>query len=277
MVTVEFAAMQPDVSVVISTFRRPRQLVEALGSALAQLDVDLEVVVVDDSPEGSARSAVEGVGDPRVRYLQMPAPSGGKPSRVRNHGWPHTTGHFVHFLDDDDRVPQGTYRTMIEALRKHPDRGVVFGRIDPFGDDPRAIRAEQSFFRQTYRRARLAGRLGSRRVMVANMLFLKSFLVTSACMIRRECIESVGGYDPDIAVVEDLDFFGRVIRRFGCVFLDEVVLEYRISANSLMHGDTGHSQVVDAYQKMHRRYREAWGVSEFLGLKLLARGLLQFW
>ena len=75
-----------DVSVVIATFRRPQQLSEALTSVLKQTGVSLEAIVVDDSPESSARDVVENFKDSRVRYITNPEPSGGFPSVVRNLG-----------------------------------------------------------------------------------------------------------------------------------------------------------------------------------------------
>jgi glycosyltransferase involved in cell wall biosynthesis len=267
--------MSPDVSVVVSTFRRPAQLVEAVRSALAQEDVWVEVLVVDDDGSDDARRAVQRLCDTRVRYVRMPSPSGGKPARVRNVGWPRTRAPLVHFLDDDDRVPPGAYRSMLEAFRAHPDRGVVFGRVSPFGVDARAVEAERARFEHAYRRARLARAIDSRHFMVANVLFLRSFLITSACMIRRECVEALDGWDPDMAVFEDVDFYARAIRRFGCVFLDEVVLEYRISPSSIMHGDLGRPELEGAYARMHERYKRAWGSAEFFGMKLLARGVLR--
>src|SRR5258706_4723590 len=126
--------LSTDISVVIPTFRRPHTLTEAVLSALAQDGVTLEVVVVDDCPDGSAGAAIAALGDPRVSYFRNPQPTGGKPAVVRNLGWPRATGRLVHFLDDDDIVPPGHYRAVLEAFAQHPSVGVVFGRIEPFGD-----------------------------------------------------------------------------------------------------------------------------------------------
>jgi glycosyltransferase involved in cell wall biosynthesis len=46
-----------DVSVIVPTYRRERQVVDALRSALAQNGPSLEVFVFDDDPSGSAREA----------------------------------------------------------------------------------------------------------------------------------------------------------------------------------------------------------------------------
>jgi len=57
-----------DFSVIIPTFRRPNELLEAISSALHQQGVSVEVIVIDDAPEASAEQVVEHVGDPRVVY-----------------------------------------------------------------------------------------------------------------------------------------------------------------------------------------------------------------
>ena len=58
-----------DVSVVIPTFRRNALLIEAINSALRQADVSVEIIVVDDCPDFSARDAVATVRDTRVHYF----------------------------------------------------------------------------------------------------------------------------------------------------------------------------------------------------------------
>ena len=47
-----------DFSVVIPTYRRKNQLGEALASVLRQSGVTLEILVIDDCPDGSARDVV---------------------------------------------------------------------------------------------------------------------------------------------------------------------------------------------------------------------------
>src|ERR1700722_9681232 len=100
--------------VVIPTYKRPDFLPDTIRSALDQTGVDVRVVVVDDCPEGTAKAQVEAFNDPRVIYLKNPQPTGGWPGKVRNCGFDyaqanHIAGEFVHFLDDDDIVPQGHY------------------------------------------------------------------------------------------------------------------------------------------------------------------------
>ena len=267
--------MSFDFSVIIPTFRRPLLLGEAIASALGQSGIDLEVIVVDDSPEGSAESVVAGLGDSRVTYLKNPAPTGGKPSIVRNLGWPRATGKLIHFLDDDDRVPPGHYRRVIDAFAEHPEVGVVFGVVEPFGDSvDHSVEHEQRYFADAAKRARACMRFGSKLAFGARMYFEPTMIVCSACTVRRECVIALGGFNPELRIVEDVEFYARAMRRFGAFFLDEVTLQYRIGP-SLMHSREGDALIHESYRLMHGWYRQTWGRADFLSLKLFARSLLR--
>ena len=267
--------MSVDVSVIIPTFRRPQLLRETIASVIGQTGVEVELIVVDDSPEGSAEKIVQSVGDRRVSYRKNPAPTGGKPGVVRNLGWPSATGKLCHFLDDDDLVPEGHYRRVIDTFGKNPEVGVVFGKVEPFGDSvSHSLEHEQRYFSDAARRARSCTRFGPRLAFAARMFFEPTMIVCSTCLVRRECVVALEGFNPEILLVEDVDFYARAMRRFGAHFLDEVTLHYRIGP-SLMHSRKGDGPIVESYRRMHRRYRETWGGADFLALKIFARSLLR--
>ena len=190
--------MSIDFSVVIPTFRRPKQLMEAIRSVLGQKGVTLEVLVIDDCPDGSAGETVEDLREPRVSYLRNPAPTGGIPSVVRNLALPIATGRFVHFLDDDDIVPDGHYWNVMTAFENHTGIGLVFGRIEPFGKCPvEQLEHERRYFAKAARAALACSRFGAKFAFTAQMLFDSPILVCSAGVIRRECLSKVGGFDPE--------------------------------------------------------------------------------
>ena len=270
--------MSIDVSVVIPTFRRPALLREAIASVRAQTDVKVEVIVIDDSPEGSA-AAVAGEFADSVRYFRNAQPTGGFPSVVRNLGWPLARGRFVHFLDDDDRSPEGHYAAAIAAFAARPGVGVVFGRIEPFGHAPEAqMRHERAFFRGAARRAAFCRHFGSRLGFAAGMIFNQTLLVCGAAMIRLECVRRLGGFDPEIKLGEDVDFFGRAMREFGACFIDRVALHYRIGSPSLMHAPALSEREIQQHlhgaRRMTAKYRSERGRAEFYAMKGLSRLVL---
>ena len=205
------------------TFRRPTQVVEAVTSALGQEGVRVEVLVLDDSPEGSARAPIAALADARVTYRHRETPTGGNPSRVRNDGWPHARGRFVHFLDDDDHVAPGT-----------------------------------------------------KMLVVAKQLYGGTVMVNSACVIRREHVAALGGYDEELRLCEDLEFYIRAMRAYGCFFLDRPVVQYRTGAPSLMNAGMADGKVASAYSRVYAKYRAEHGRAELLALKVVAKAVLRW-
>jgi glycosyltransferase involved in cell wall biosynthesis len=272
--------MSVEFSVIIPTYQRPRELAEAVMSALGQTGVTVEILVIDDSLDGSAHEVVRSLRDARVTYLRNSRPTGGIPSVVRNLGWPRARGTFVHFLDDDDIVPDGHYLAVKEAFLTHPEVGIVFGRIEPFGTAPVAqLIHEKSYFADAARKAAVCRRFGPRWAFVGRMLFDKALLVCSASVLRRECVELLGGFDPGIRLMEDADFHVRAMREFGAYFMDRVALRYRIGSPSLMHSpdpDASQLQCQRAgHHRMQAKYREDRGVMEFYALALFTRTVLR--
>ncbi len=272
--------MSIDFSVVIPTFRRPRELLEAISSVLRQHDVTIEIFVIDDSPEGSAAEVVRGLRESRIVYLKNPDPTGGVPSVVRNRGWPMANGTFVHFLDDDDIVAEGHYAAVKAAFSANPAIGLVFGRIEPFGSGPAAqLDREREYFADAARKAASSDRFGHRFAFTGRMLFDKALLVCSSSVVRRECVARLGGFDPSIRLMEDADFHVRAMRECGALFMDRTAIHYRVGSPSLMHSQ--HPTLAQkqgerlGHRQMHEKYRREHGALEFYALALFTRTVLK--
>lgn len=270
--------MSVDFSVVIATFRREQQLREAIASAIAQAGVSTEIFVIDDSAEGSARAVVAGFADSRISYVKNPQPTGGRPSVVRNLGWPLATGRFVHFLDDDDIVVEGYYAAVKSVFESTPHVGQVFGRIEPFSAGPVSqLENERRYFAAAARKAARCSHFGTRWAFCAAMLFDCALLVCSASIVRRSCVAALQGFDPDIRLMEDADFHVRVMRQFGSYFLDRTAIHYRIGNPSLMHSPepapSQREEELSGSRKMRIKYREQHGSFEYYALGLFGRAL----
>jgi glycosyltransferase involved in cell wall biosynthesis len=272
--------MSIDFSVIIPTFRRPAELIEAVSSVLRQREASVEIIVVDDSPEGSAEKAVRSLTDAHIAYIKNPHPTGGFPSVVRNIGWPAANGKFVHFLDDDDLIAEGYYAAVKRAFVARPDAGLVFGRVEPFGYGPAAqLDHERRYFCDAARKAALSSRFGPRFAFAGRMLFDKALLVCSASVIRHECLTQLGGFDPKIRLMEDADYHLRAIRQCGALFLDRTAIRYRIGSQSLMHTVVPTQAQLEAqrlgHKQMQTKYRKQYGAVEFYALALFTRTLLK--
>ena len=166
-----------DVSVVIPTCRRVVHVREAIDSALNQQGVTLEVIVVDDDPAGSARVCIDAVDDSRLRYLVRQTPSNRRPAMVRNDGAKLARGRFIHFLDDDDVLVPGALAALMRlADASTPHRAMVFGQVEPFGDNPQVLLAQRAHFSWAIR---IASRLKYRWQLAASLVYCPAVLINS--------------------------------------------------------------------------------------------------
>lgn len=258
-----------EVSVVVPTFHREALVLQAVASVLVQEGVSAEVIVVDDSAEGSARAAIEGLGDPRVRYLKRAVPSRGKPALARNDGLRLARGRYVVFLDDDDRLAEGGLSALANALGEAPSKALAVGNVLPFSEELASTKKETAYFE---RAASLLRRTRTRVGLVSALLYDWAPLIGSACMLRTYAARDAGGLDPSIGHCEDGEMALRVARATGFVYVDQPVVHYRVGKTSRIHGPNVDQRAMrEAYRRMHVKYRDMHGLAELLAMKGLAR------
>lgn len=248
-----------DISVIIPTYRRARELAEAIESVRSQQSAKVEIIVVDDCPDGSAQEVAESFSNAGVRYLRNLVPSKGRPAIIRNMAWPLARGEFIHFLDDDDLVPKRHYERVLAAFAKHPNTSVVFGRIEPFGEDASALEHEMSYFKTARRRAKQLSWFGKRFAFSAWLNFAPTFTVCSSAVVRRNCVVEISGFDPQIELCEDVDFIARAILQGGAVMIDNTSIYYRIHSSLMHNREDASEKLKRSYSRMQRRYRDRIG------------------
>lgn len=119
--------MRPNVvSTVITVYNRPRLLVDAIESVLAQTYRPIEIIVIDDgSTDGSGEVArTFAANHPEiVRYIHQ-ANQG--PAAASNAGVRIATGEFIQLLDSDDVLMPEKFAMQVAGLREHPECGISY-------------------------------------------------------------------------------------------------------------------------------------------------------
>lgn len=87
------------VSVVIPTYNRQEQVLQAINSVLSQSHADLEVVVVDDGSTDHTGSVLQQINDARLKILQSTHQG---VAAARNKGIAVAKGELIALLDSDD-------------------------------------------------------------------------------------------------------------------------------------------------------------------------------
>ncbi len=197
--SVTHAAEAPRVSVIVPAHNAAATLAETLASLTAQTLPAIEVLVVDDASTDGTRdvAARQAAADPRFRLLAFPANRG--VAAARNAGLEAARGRWALFLDADDWIEPGHLASLLAAAEADP------GALGAFSG---------------YRYAREDGRPGEAiRPRLEGDLFAimaqRCPLKIHACLVQREAVLAVGGFDPGLEVAEDWDLWQRLARAGG--------------------------------------------------------------
>jgi glycosyltransferase involved in cell wall biosynthesis len=183
----------PDASVVIPTRNRCRRLELAVRSALAQIALDLEVVIVDDGSADATERVASAFADPRVRYVRRPVSEG--VSAARNVGIAEASGRWIAFLDDDDLWAPTKLAQQIKVMTSS-------GRRWSYGGDV-AVDGEYRI---------LSGGPPPRPEEVVRLLEQHDAVPAGASnvIVRADTLEAAGPFDPHLTSSEDWDMWIRL-------------------------------------------------------------------
>jgi glycosyltransferase involved in cell wall biosynthesis len=178
--------------VVIPTFNRREAVVEAVHSALAQSIANIEVIVIDDGSDDGTPSAVAAIGDERLHIIVQPNAGA---SAARNRGIAYARGHYVAFLDSDDRFFPDHLEDLLPLLEQGEDV-VAYSRVV-------VDRGGGRHFLKPYR-AIESGESVDRYLMCD-----RGFIQTSSVALSRTLADRVR-YREDVRFGDDTDFAVRL-------------------------------------------------------------------
>lgn len=185
----------PEASIVIAAYRVTRYIKECVESALAQTDVRVEVILVDD---GSEEDLCVVLGDALLDRIVFLRQANAGRSLARNTGILAARSPYVVLLDGDDKLEPGHCSTTLAALRASEEVGVVVPDALMFGDGPRA--------------GRRLSEVSSRREPISFETFMSgSSALVGASVFRRSALMAVNGFDPSLPMVEDLELHARLL------------------------------------------------------------------
>lgn len=154
------------------------------------------------------------------------------PAVARNRGVLTSTGEFLLLLDSDNRIRQDYMQKALDVFKFDSRVGVVYGRPHFFG--------EMNEIRFT------PGIFDLDKMLTGNYIDM-------CAVVRRKTWDDVDGLDENLYGCEDWELWIKIgVTDWKLTFLDEVLFDYRVRANS-------HTTLVDSGPK---RY-----IAEYIGHK----------
>jgi glycosyltransferase involved in cell wall biosynthesis len=187
------------VTVVVPCYNYGRYLPAAVGSALTQPGVEVEVIVIDDaSTDGSADTARRlAIADDRVRAIVHDRNQGH--IATYNEGLLEAAGEYVVLLSADDMLTPGALRRSAGLMESHRSVGFVYGLPIEFVNVPPPARERGGSWtvwrgEEWLRRRCRTGR---------------NCILSPEVVMRTSVQRTLGGYSPQLPHSGDLEIWLR--------------------------------------------------------------------
>jgi glycosyltransferase involved in cell wall biosynthesis len=224
-----------EVTVVIPTHNRADRLLRTIATVVAQDDVDLEIVVVDD---GSTDATVERLAarHPDIRTVRLESQRG--LAVARNNGIDVATGEWVAFLDDDDLWSPRKLRTQLDAAGSEAAPW-AFGAAFVLDEHAGPLEGTPLPQRSTVLDHLMAGNA-----------------IPAGCsnvIARRSHVRELGGFDPALNHLADWDLFVRLAATAPPAVCDDVMVAY-VSHSSNMGLDADVAGIIREFDYVKAKH-----------------------
>ncbi|MCD6400322.1 MAG: glycosyltransferase [Anaerolineales bacterium] len=244
----------PTVSVIIPSYNREHQVGRAIQSVLDQTYKDFEIIVIDDGSIDNTEKVVKSFNDERVKYIRQG--SNGGAAAARNTGIKIAQGEYIAFQDSDDEwFPEKLEKQMKVFEDASPEVGVVYTGMWKINREKRKywytprIKPEDGIvYEEALNRVRGIGLV--------------------AAVIKRECFNKVGVFDESLPRFIDLEFFIRLSQYYLFQHIDEPLVNYYHTENSISSNTevliTTYEQILKKHSYKIIGNRKSWASFQYL-------------
>ena len=206
---------RPSVSVIITTFGRPKYLKEAITSVLNQDFDNFELIIVDDcSPGTETKEVVNSFDDKHIKYIRNKENLGGNISL--NVGLNAATGKYVAILDDDDVwISNEKLCQQVKFLEENPEYVLVGANIVvvDYETGEEIVKSKAPYDDASIRK---------------NFL-LSNPIAHSSILCRHDAMLKVRGYDKMLPRGKDYDLLLKLGMIGKLAVLPDCLIKYRES------------------------------------------------
>ena len=196
------------ISVIVTTYNRPKLLKETLDSILNQTYVNFELIVVDNNSNYDFFNFIKSFNDSRIKAYQNE--NNGIIAVNRNFGIKKAKGKYIAFCDDDDIWIQSKLEVQLKQIEKNR-KDIISSNISVFEKNLNTI---------------LFNSKSSKPRNIYDLLWLNK-IYTSTVLVKNSDLLFFNE-DPNLITVEDYELWIKLMFN-GCKFdfTDQNLIYYR--------------------------------------------------
>ncbi len=216
--------MTPLVSFLTPAYNAAPYLAETIRSTLAQTWPRIEMIVVNDGSRDETSTVARSLRDPRVKVIDQENRGQSASENVAFHA---SQGDYIVHLDADDLISPNKVETQVRRLQESEPGCIAFGPWGRFYDKPENARFNPEPFWRDIDPIDFHVDMWQRHSMIQGACYL----------IPRQVIDRVGPWDESLSLINDFDFFPRVLLQAPkLLFCPEALLYYRSGLPGALSG-----------------------------------------
>ena len=214
--------MNKKVSILIPLYNSEKYIAETIDSCLNQTYSNIEIIIVDD---GSADRSLKLAKDYEKKHKNIIVDSqknSGAP-RARNRAFELSTGEYIQYLDADDILDSQKISTQVTILEEAKEKSVTFSRWGSFYKNISSVVWKDLPVNKNY---------DDSKQFLLDLWESGMATLTVAWLLPRNLVEESEGWDEQLAVNQDGEFFARIVFASSSVCFANKSLSYYRTDNS---------------------------------------------
>ncbi len=230
MSTAAAYSANPVVTICLPVYRGAEWIARAIDSCLQQTYEQFELLIVDNASPDETASIARSFHDARVRLIVNSSNIGMSPNH--NRAIHLARGRFIKFLHADDVLKPNCLEEMLNVIQQDDRIGLVFSRREVLLADESDVNARIWFeqFRDLHLKFDDLGEVNNGRALLDQWMqhgFGENWIgEPSAVLVRARCFEELGGFNPQIRMLSDVDMWARIMSVYDVGFVDEELCSY---------------------------------------------------
>lgn len=212
----------PLISIVMVNYNHEESIGESIESVIAQTWQNWELIIVDDGSTDSSPEIIKEYAQKDSRILPVLQAENNHICVATNIGLSKVRGEFVARLDSDDIWQPQKLEKQIQYMREHPEGSLCFTKLDIIDEKGRNINQDNPVLYDIYN-----GRQEGKKGWIRHFFYYGNTLIQSTLLMKREVLDTIGGFNLAYMQGHDFDFFTRAILKYDFIFLEEPLVKYR--------------------------------------------------
>ncbi len=233
------------VSTIIPVYNRPKMVVRAVESVLAQRYRPIEIILVNDGSTDDTASVLNQLAERYPKEIRVIHQENKGPGLAREAGRQLAQGEFIQYLDSDDWLLPNKFEDQVNALREHPDCDIAYG-ISRVVDQNGTV-------------LHIPGKLTDRKIAyLFPTLLVYRWWETASPLFSRSIVDRVGPWEGRYRL-EDWEMEARMGQYKPKLIHCGTLVSYRSfhSGNHVSLEGSVHDRILDEYWLLPRLYRYA--------------------